>query len=155
MSKKSFSIKLLKPDGINSAYFVVPFDVPEEYGTKARVYVKGKIDNLPYRSSIAPMGGGNHVFLLNKEMRTALGKSHGDTVKVTMEVDTGERIVEIPEDLLAALKSKPAIKNIFDGYAYTHRREFSNWITSAKKPETRQRRILQALEKISKNEKMS
>ncbi|HPS63987.1 MAG TPA: YdeI/OmpD-associated family protein [Ignavibacteria bacterium] len=155
MSKKSFTIKLLKVPDYESAYFNVPFDVQKEYGTKARVFVKGTIDGVPYRTSIAPMGGGKHFFGLNKEMRAAIGKSYGDTVKVTMEIDRGERVVEIPKDLLAALKSKPAIKKIFDGYAYTHRREFSNWITSAKKPETRQRRILQALEKISKNEKLS
>lgn len=155
MSKKTFSIKLLKPEKVESAYFVVPFNVPDVYGTKARVFVKGTIDGCPYRSSIAPMGKGKHGFLLNKELRTAIGKSYGDTVKVTMEEDKGERTVEIPEDLKSALDSKPEIRKIFEGYAYTHRREYANWITGAKKPETRQRRILLTLEKISRNEKLS
>lgn len=155
MCKKTFTIKLLKPDEVESAYFIVPFNVQEEYGSKARVFVKGTIDGFPYRSSIAPMGNGKHAMLLNKEMRNAIGKSYGDTVKVVMERDDAKRIIEIPEDLKKALDLNPVVKNIFDTYAYTHRREFVNWITSAKKPETRQRRIIQAIDKISKQKKLS
>jgi hypothetical protein len=155
MKKKTFTIKLLKPDEVESAYFIVPFNVQEEYGSKARVFVKGTIDGFPYRSSIAPMGNGKHAMLLNKVMRNAIGKSYGDTVKVVMERDDAKRIIEIPEDFKKALDLNPVVKNIFDTYAYTHRREFVNWITSAKKPETRQRRIIQAIDKISKQKKLS
>ena len=155
MKKKTFTIKLLKPDEVESAYFIVPFNVQEEYGSKARVFVKGTIDGYPYRSSIAPMGNGKHAMLLNKDMRNAIGKTHGDIVEVEMERDDGERIINIPEDFQKALNLNIVVKNIFDTYAYTHRREYVNWINSAKKPETRQRRIIQAIDKISKQKKLS
>ena len=81
MNRQEFEITLLKPPDIDGAYFIVPFDVPEVYGTKAQVKVRGTIDGYPYRGSIANMGEG-HCMVVKKEIREVIGKSSGDTVKV-------------------------------------------------------------------------
>jgi len=51
-----------------------------------------------------------------------------------------------PADLLAALKANPAAKAAFDAFAPSHKREYIEWITDAKREETRAKRLAQAVE---------
>ena len=54
--------------------------------------------------------------------------------------------VETPEDLRAALACNPAAEATFDGFPPSRRREYADWIIAAKRPETRAKRIAQAVE---------
>ncbi|HNG90772.1 MAG TPA: YdeI/OmpD-associated family protein, partial [Saprospiraceae bacterium] len=90
-----------------------------------------------------------HLLLVRKDIRAQIGKNAGDTVRVTVQRDTEERIVTVPEDLAAALALDPAIRARFDKLSYTHRKEYMQWINEAKKPETRSRRVAQTVEKLS------
>lgn len=87
--------------------------------------------------------------VVKKEMREVIGKSGGDTVKIVMEIDTEPRIVVVPEDLQQALEANTKAKEIFESYSYTHRKEYVEWITGARKQETRENRIKKAIEKIA------
>ena len=51
-----------------------------------------------------------------------------------------------PDDLAAALKRNRQARVTFDGFSPSQQREYVEWITEAKRPETRQRRLAQALE---------
>ena len=55
------------------------------------------------------------------------------------------RTIEVPEDFNAALVATPAAAEFFDGLAPSHRYEYLEWITEAKRPETRAKRIGEAL----------
>ncbi len=94
MSKQEFEVTLIKPEDIDGAYFLVPFNVQEVYGTKAHVKVRGTIDGYPYRGLIANMGEG-HCMVVRKEIRQAIGKSAGDTVKVEIPV-LSDRTAVVP-----------------------------------------------------------
>lgn len=154
MSKQKFDAIL--EEGIRGGVWVfIPFNVQETYGTRGQVKVKATIDGVPYRGSIAPMGGGKHILGVKKEIREAIGKTIGDTVHIVMEQDTKPRIVAIPEDFQQALENNPSAKKTFEKFAYTHRKEYVQWIESAKKPETRQRRIEKAVGMISARKKYS
>lgn len=54
----------------------------------------------------------------------------------------------IPADLLQALE-EAGLTGRFASLAYTHRKEYVNWITEAKKEETRLRRIAKAVEMVA------
>lgn len=56
--------------------------------------------------------------------------------------------LETPDDLAAALQGEPKAKKAFDAFPPGHRREYIEWIVEAKKAETRERRIAQAVEWI-------
>jgi Bacteriocin-protection, YdeI or OmpD-Associated/Domain of unknown function (DUF1905) len=154
VSRQEFEVILKKPEGIEGAYILVPFDVPKVYGTKAQVKVWGTIDGYPYRGSIANMGEG-HCMVVKKEIRQAIGKSAGDKVKVVMEIDTEPRIVVVPEDFQQALENHTSVMEIFEQFSYTHKKEFVEWIESAKKQETRENRIKKAVKMIAKGRKRS
>lgn len=59
------------------------------------------------------------------------------------------RDVEVPADLQAALKRAKAAREAFESFSPSHRKEYVQWITEAKRDETRQRRIQQAIEMLS------
>jgi hypothetical protein len=154
VSRQEFEVILKQPEGIDGAYFLVPFEVPKVYGTKAQVKVRGTIDGFPYRGSIANMGEG-HCMVVKKEIRQAIGKSAGDTVKVVMEIDTEPRNVVVPEDFQQALEDHTSVKEIFEKFSFTHKKEYVEWIESAKKQETRENRIKKAIEMIAEGKKRS
>lgn len=54
--------------------------------------------------------------------------------------------IEVPDDLRAALDESPAARETFDGFSYTNRKEYVEWITEAKRDATRQKRLAQAIE---------
>ncbi|HEX9946749.1 MAG TPA: YdeI/OmpD-associated family protein [Allosphingosinicella sp.] len=54
--------------------------------------------------------------------------------------------LETPPDLEAALAASPAARAQFDGFPPGARRDYVEWVVEAKRPETRARRIAQAIE---------
>jgi uncharacterized protein YdeI (YjbR/CyaY-like superfamily) len=72
----------------------------------------------------------------------------GDEVEVEVEVDTEPLIVVEPPDFAQALDAVPVPRGAYDPVAYSHKREHVRAIETAKKPETRMRRIEKALEML-------
>ena len=79
---------------------------------------------------------------------TRPGVQAGDEAAVTIELDEAPREVEVPVDLAAALAADPQAAASFEQMAFTHRKEYARWIAEAKRDETRQRRVAQAVEMI-------
>ena len=133
---------------IDAAHVTIPFDVQKVYGTRGQVKVKATFDGHPYRGIIANMGTGCHVLLVRRDIRDAIRKGVGESVLVTIEKDTEERVVELPEDLDLVIKSRKKAKDFFDSLSFTNRKEYAVWIISARKEETRKKRLAQVLPKL-------
>ena len=56
------------------------------------------------------------------------------------------RFHAINRDLL--IKKHATAKDAFEALAFSHRREYVEWVVTAKRPETRQERIKGTLEKV-------
>jgi uncharacterized protein YdeI (YjbR/CyaY-like superfamily) len=54
-----------------------------------------------------------------------------------------------PAELQTALTKSPAISQSFNALSYSHKKEYVDWIDSAKKPETRQKRIEKMAEMLA------
>lgn len=130
------------------AYIEIPFDVEATFGKK-RVPVIATIDGVPYRGSLVRMGGECHVLGILKAIRTSIGKQAGDSVDVVLEEDVAPRVVDVPPDLREALGAKPKADHGFAALSYSHKRQYVEWITSAKSDETRQRRIAKTVATLS------
>lgn len=129
------------------AHIPVPPEIIAALGGGGRIPVQATFDGIPYRGSIADMGAGPCLGLL-KAIRTELGKGPGDQVTVTLERDTAERTVTVPDDLAAALTTA-GVRAAFDALSYSNRREHATSVTDAKKPETRTRRIAKIVESLT------
>lgn len=53
---------------------------------------------------------------------------------------------ELPADFMAAVKKQRKALATFEAFSPSHRREYVEWVTGAKREETRQRRIAQSVE---------
>jgi hypothetical protein len=146
MAKQTFTTRVKKTPIGRSALIEMPFDVEKVFGKK-RVKVRCLVDGVEFRSSIMRMKvcGPRHVMILNKQIRGAIGKDVGDRVHVVMEEDMKPRIVGVRKDVRAALVDAK-IKDVFDRLSYSHRKEYMEWINSAKKVETRESRIRKMIE---------
>jgi uncharacterized protein YdeI (YjbR/CyaY-like superfamily) len=69
-------------------------------------------------------------------------------VPVVLESDDAPRTVEVPDDLAAALDAAPGARAGFDGRSFSHRREWVEWVTEAKRPETGERRVRGVVEQV-------
>jgi uncharacterized protein YdeI (YjbR/CyaY-like superfamily) len=92
--------------------------------------------------------------VVNKSLQKTCSASSGEQVELTMMFDEEERSVGIPGDLNTALTLAPNTKKIFTTLAYSHQKEYVDWISSAKKAETRIARIEKALLMISERKRL-
>ena len=146
MGNISFNARLA-PRGPAIAVVLDERQVAEVGEGAKRFPVVATVNGYTWRTSVARMGG-EFLVGLNREVREAAGVAAGDEVPVVLRLDAEPRTVELPPALDAALGADPAAKSAFDSLAFTHRKEFCRWIAEAKRDETRDRRVSQALEMI-------
>lgn len=125
-------------------FLAAPFDVEKCLGTRARVPVRGTINGFPFRSSLTPMGG-RHLMAINKAMQSGAKVKAGDTTHFVLERDTAPRTVKVPSAVKKALTTNAEARKIFDRLSFTHKKEYVNWISGARKPETLARRLGQLI----------
>lgn len=128
---------------------VMPKSASAKLGSRARVPVVGTVNGFPIRTSAFPLGDGTHHIQINRTMREgAGGLDAGDRVKVSIEVDTKPRIVALPPALKEALANSSRATAAFEKLAPSHKKEIADWIASAKKPETVERRVDKAMQAL-------
>ncbi|APR76574.1 Hypothetical protein A7982_01921 [Minicystis rosea] len=121
----------------------IPFDVKALFG-KARPPVRVTVNGYTYPSTVSVYSGRSYL-PLRRSHREKAKIEPGATVDVIVELDTSERTVEVPDDLAAALAKNAKARTAWEKLSFTHRREHVEAILSAKKPETRARRVANAL----------
>ena len=123
----------------------IPFSVEQVFGSKARVPVVGTMNGFAFRNSVMPEGNGSHRMMVSRDLQLGAKARAGDTVRVTLQRDAGERPVEVPTELHGALRKNKAAGKFFAGLTTSQKREYAGWIASAKQEETRTRRAAQAI----------
>jgi hypothetical protein len=124
-------------------FIPVTFDPAPVFG-KLRAPVKVTLNGYTYRSTIASMGNGP-CLPLRRSNREAAGLEGGETLNVTLALDTDKREVVPPRDLVAALRASPPAWERWRALSYSHQREHVEAIEGAKRPETRARRVAAAV----------
>lgn len=129
-------------NGIDAAYIETPIeaDIEAIFGQK-RPKVRATFDGkVVYRGLLTRMKTACHLLILRKDIRQELGKRVGDTVSVLLELDTEPRRVEVPQELQAFLDRNTDLFDIFNSLSHTCRKEYADYVSQAKKEETRIRR---------------
>ncbi len=70
-------------------------------------------------------------------------------IKLPPKAKTEKKELVIPDYFLAAIKKNKQALAVFEKFAYSHKKEYVEWITDAKTDATRDRRMEQAIEMIA------
>jgi len=144
MPAKTIRVQIVR-DG-SMCFVPVPFDPKPLFG-KVRAPVRVTLNGYTYRSTIAAMGE-TVCIPLRRSNREAAGLKGGETLDVRIALDTEKRTVTPPPDFVAALKAAGSAWERWRELSFTHQREYAEAVNEARKPETRARRIAQAVRVI-------
>jgi len=116
--------------------------------------VKGSIDDYAFKNyHLMPLGNGKLFLPVNAEIRKRIGKHEGDTVQITLYKDDSP--LEIPNELMICLSDEPEAYENFTKLSEAHQKEYINWIYSAKKQETKVKRIAVMINKVMKTQRLN
>lgn len=130
----------------------VPSEVVEALGAGRRPPVRVTIEGHSYRSTVARRGE-RYLVGVSAANREAAGVAAGDELDVTIALDTEPREQAVPEDLAAALEAEPKAKEFFATLTPTQRGYFVSDVESAKREETRRRRVEKAVAMLREGRK--
>lgn len=151
MSEQRFT-STLKSAGPR-VWIELPFDPNVVWGVKDRHHVRGLIGNYEIRGPVVSEAG-RYVLSLGAAWRRGNGLTGGDEVNVILSPE-GPQLDRLAEDIVLALETEPEAKAFFEGLATFYRKNYLRWIDGAKRPDTRQARIVQmvSLLKAGRKEK--
>lgn len=144
--KKRFRTKLTEAGPGEVGLIEIPFDVKSLFGA-ARPKVVATVKNVTWRTTVAVYAGKSYIGL-RKEIFAKSDARIGETVAVTLEADTAPRVVRAPAALSTAMKRSKTARAGWNRMSYSHKKEWAAAIADAKKPETRARRVQQAIEAL-------
>lgn len=130
--------------GKTATGFAVPDEIVEALGSGKRPAVTVTVRGHTYRSTVAVMGG-RYLVPLNAEHRASAGVAAGDNVVVEIELDTAERVLDVPDDLAAAIAADPEAQSFWDSLSYSRRQRIVLAVEGAKTTETHDRRIAKSV----------
>ena len=140
-----FKVKIEGKEAGVVAAITPPIDVPEFFGTRARVPIRGTINGYPFRSSLMPMGG-CYMIPVNRTLCQGAGVKPGDVVDVVMERDEEQRTIEAPPVLKKALTKNKTAQANWEKLSFTHKKEMASCIAGAKQEDTRVRRLAKVMD---------
>lgn len=143
---------ILLSNGKTATGVEVPDDVVASLGSGKRPPVLVTINGHSYRSTVAVMGG-RYMLGVSADNRQGAGVAAGDEIDVDLELDSAPREVTVPDDLARALKTDAGASRFFGTLSYSQKSWYVIWVESAKKAETRERRVTEAVSRLSAGRK--
>jgi hypothetical protein len=134
----------------------LPEDASAKLPSRGMLMVAGTINGIPFKTLLEPDGKygpglkPSHWFRPSEKLLHEAGVKAGDTVQVSLEPTKEWIEPEVPEDLKKALGTSPKAKALWADITPMARWDWIRWIRAVKTPETRQKHIEVALDKLNK-----
>ena len=127
----------------------VPSRLSSRLGPGPAPPVHGTIEDVPFRSTLLARGEGAYRLCVHSRIWRPRGLDAGDTVRAAIERDDEPRdVVSLPADFQRALDDRPLARTFIENAAPSLRREIALLLAAPKRPETRERRIAIALDRL-------
>ncbi len=137
----------------------LPFDVKDAFGRARPPIVisvtpihgaggrehKGAVYTFRWTVSVY---GGKYYIGIRRSHREEAGLVAGQHVSITVSLDDKPREIATPPDLAKLLAKNTAARASWNALSYSHKKEHAEALASAKKPETRERRLQKTLEML-------
>ena len=152
-SKIRFRAKLFRPAATakvgSRTFLTLPKNASETLPSRSMTSVEGAINGFPFQATLEPDGQGGHWLGVDRKLREAAGADAGDVVTLEIAPAAEEPEPKVPADLRKALAAAPKARALWSDITPIARRDWIHWITSAKRPETRARRIESACDMLA------
>ncbi len=122
----------------------IPFEPALAWGARDEYHVHGTVGGQPFRGALVH-GEGTWSLQLGPAWCRAPGFEPGDEVEVVMGPE-GSQSTTMGADVAAAFASEPAAARFFNSLPTFYRKNYARWLESAKRPETRAKRIAEIVD---------
>jgi Bacteriocin-protection, YdeI or OmpD-Associated/Domain of unknown function (DUF1905) len=148
-SKIRFKAKLLRAAKSEKVgcwtFLVLPKNASAKLPSRGMAAIEGTINGFPFQATLEPDGQKSHWLKVDRNLCEAAGADAGDVVTLEIAPAAEEPEPEVPADLRKALAAVSAkARTVWSDITPIARRDWIQWITSAKQAETRARRIKNA-----------
>jgi hypothetical protein len=150
--RDSFAAALFTPELSEKIGSGVLLRLPEEVSaglpSRGMVSVEGTINGAPFRAVLEPDGRGSHWCQVTEALRAAANADVGDTVTLAIAPTTDWPEPTVPTDLTRALAATPSARALWRTITPLARWDWIRWIGATRSPQTRQRRVAVAIDKL-------
>jgi hypothetical protein len=144
-----FKAKLFRPVESKRSdswtFLIVPKNASAKLPSRGMTAIEGTMNACPFHAILEPDGQKSHWLKVDRKLSEAAGADAGDVVALEIAPAIKEPEPEVPEDVrkaLAAAATKTRV--VWSNITPIARRDWIQWIASAKQEETRARRIKNA-----------
>lgn len=132
----------------------IPSEISANLGSDNYIPIKGEAGGININSTLVPRGKNRHRLFIHSNIWKTLSIDEGNEIDVWIELDNTPREPELPEDLENAINvSSKALKR-FKAASPTLRLRIVEWVNSAKQLSTREKRIIQTIERLESDERL-
>ena len=140
-----FKAELLRPQptgkSVTWTFLLLPGSASTKLPTRGMAAVEGTLNGAIFLAVLEPDGDGGHWLKVDRKLREAAGAVAGDEVALDIVPTDRQPEPGVPPDLKKALANEPQARAVWTDITTIARRDWIHWIVSARKPETRLRRI--------------
>jgi len=138
---------LVHETGMRQHYLPLPADVDDAFrAAKARRVIATLNGHTVRRAIVNRKTSGRHL-VLSRDLMRQLDVAYGELVEVELVADPAPDHVDLGE-LVEALAADPEAKARFDTFTPGKQRSLAHYVTSAKRPETREARAEELATKL-------
>lgn len=153
-----FSAPLFRPlvtgKRVSWTFLTLPKGASAKLPSRGQCSVEGTINGVRFQATLDPDGQGGHWLKVEGKLREAAGAETGDVVALEIAPVNEEPEPNVPADLKKALAAAPAkTRDVWSDITPVARRDWIQWIESAKKEETRVKRIESACDMLAKGKR--
>ncbi|MFT4177870.1 MAG: YdeI/OmpD-associated family protein [Thermomonas sp.] len=147
-----FKATLLRPAMPKNAtwrFLRLPKSASARLPSRGMVSVEGMFAGQPFKATLEPDGEGSHWLKVPRALHEAAGIEASDTVALEIAPAAKEPEPRLPPDLRKALAGAPAALAQWKTITAAARRDFIQWLSTAKQVDTRARRIRNACDMLA------
>ena len=155
-SRIRFSATLFRPRGeaVTWTFLTLPREATAQLPSRGMISVKGTFNGLAFRATLEPDGQGGHWLKVDRKLREAAGAEAGDVITLEITPVAEEPEPRVPADLRKALAAAhPKARTVWSDITPVARRDWIQWIESAKREETHVKRIESACDMLAKGKR--
>src|SRR5262245_45133880 len=135
-------------------FLILPKEASAKLPSRGMMSVEGTFNGLAFRATLEPDGQGGHWLKVDRKLREAVGAQAGDIVSREIAPLAAEPEPRVPAELRQALAAAhPKARAAWSDITPVARRDWIQWIESAKREETRLKRIESACDMLAKGKR--